>query len=97
MRYNTHKPQKARDLSGERTIIFIGKCIQCERNCYGYDNEPNPDPRGLIDPRHCAHDFVASEYDMTGPDVVCCFDCHNTRELYFRGLALAKEQWKELS
>lgn len=92
MKYNTKQPQRLDD----RVVVYCGNCVSCGRKTYGYIDETNPDPRGAIDPYHCAHDLVAEEYDMTGDDVPMCFDCHNTQVTYKKGLEIAKRlYWHE--
>lgn len=79
-------------------VKFAGPCAVCQSRTYSpcsEDGRPyDPDPRGMFVPEHASAHLVASEYSMSGPDVVLCFECSNTREKYERGLAIARGQWK---
>lgn len=94
-RWNVETPQNARDFGGEdRTIVYRGRCVLCNSRCYGYKDEPCPDPRGLIPMEHCADEFEARAFDMVGPDVMACWGCKsNDGEKYRKALALARRQW----
>lgn len=80
------------------TVKFAGKCVVCGNRVYQPTDEAgrpyDPDPRGVFGDHHAAAHLVATEYSMTGADVVMCFDCSNTREKYEQGLAVARGQWK---
>jgi len=90
MKYNTRQPQ----IVNNRSVIFMGKCVSCNRNTYGYVDDPNPDPRGAIDPYHCAYALIARDYDMIGDDVAMCYACTDTQQTYKKGLEIAKSLWK---
>jgi hypothetical protein len=66
--------------------------VACGKRTYAFEDGEN-DPRGPLGD-HAANPFVASEYDMTGPDVPCCFSCVNTDEgRYDYALKQARKQW----
>lgn len=77
----------------DRTCRYRGDCISCGRRCYGFDDGEN-DPRGVLGD-HAVSMFYASDYDMTGPDIVACFMCQNDYDRYQYGLELAKRQWND--
>lgn len=84
----------------ETKVRFAGRCVICNRTTYqpiGAGGLPfDPDPRGIFTEHHASASFEASEYGMEGPEVPCCFDCHNTHESYEKALAIARGQWKEI-
>lgn len=77
----------------DRICRYYGTCISCGRRCYGFDDGEN-DPRGVLGDNAVSM-FDASDYDMTGPDVVACFMCQNDERLYNYGLDQAKKRWTE--
>ena len=77
--------------NADRTCRYRGDCISCGRRCYGFDDGQN-DPRGVLGDNAVAM-FYASDYDMTGPDVVACFLCQNIEDNYRRGLESARQRW----
>ncbi len=97
------------DMGGKHQAVYAGQCVVCgtrvfeERDYHGtglgaVHNRTElgrayaPDPRGIIGD-HSASWLVASEYDMTGADVLTCFNCQNDHPRYERGLRIAKAQW----
>src|SRR5262245_50331830 len=83
-----------KDLGGEHTVQVFENCVSCNLPTYGFNDDPYPDWRGMFGDRtHSV--FIASEYDMIGPDIAVCALCDNTREQHERGLKWAKEKWVE--
>lgn len=93
--FTRNKPQLWHDVwrNKDRICRYRGDCISCGRRCYGFDDGEN-DPRGVLGD-HAVDMFYASDYDMTGPDVVACFMCQNDYDRYQYGLGLAKKRWTD--
>ncbi len=80
---------------GERPRFSRGRCIGCGKLTYW--SEDYTDPRGPLGLRVYSP-FVASEYDMVGPNVAACWGCaDNDADLYRAALAKAKKFWKPLT
>lgn len=86
---------------GQTHIIkFMGTCEGCGRSVYSHGcagsqpcgdvMEGSPDPRGAIPPAHCMNLYHASEYGLTGRDIVTCYDCSQNGDKY-RGIIAAAE------
>ena len=96
--FRTSQPQSYYDgwRGHNRICRFRGKCIYCGTRTYAFDDGQN-DPRGPLGD-HAAMEFVADEYEMTGPDVPACFLCQNdTAEKYNAALDMAKRKWQPKS
>lgn len=86
--------RKKKTKDGRYTAKYIGKCPLTGIRLY--DCPECNDPRGPLG-MHAAHDYIATEYDMTGPAMsVCWIVQNNSREQYKRGLAMAKKNWKAI-
>lgn len=93
--YRTEKPQHLDGIVGPVTVLYSGRCINCNRTVYRTDENECPDPRGFIRPDHCASILEAEEYGMVGPKVLACWDCaQEDAKRYERTLSKAKKQWK---
>ena len=76
---------------GEQKIIFVGKCPVTGVRLY--ESTGSNDPRGPLG-IHAVTDFVASEYDMTGPGLLASWiACNNDRTKYEKALEIAKKGW----
>ena len=81
-------------------IHFMGACEACGRSVYSHSCagqrlcddrvEDSPDPRGIIPPGHCMNLYHASEYDMTGRDVMTCAACADDGDRYRAIMAKTK-------
>ncbi len=88
------------DMGGKHQAVYAGQCIVCGTRVFEERDYTAgqlggayaPDPRGVIG-NHSASWLVASEYDMTGADVLTCFNCQNEQPRYERALKIAKSQW----
>jgi hypothetical protein len=88
--FRTSKPQVVHlNVDGETRVEFLGVCPVTQTRLYTAINTGD-DPRGPLG-NHAAGWFVASEYDMTGPDVLVSWNLvMNERENYEKGLKFAK-------
>jgi len=87
-------------------IKFMGICESCGRSVYSHVCEGtrpcgdvvtgSPDPRGIIPPQHCMNIYHANECDMTGRDVMSCYDCAQDGDRYRALVAWVKHEgtWK---
>lgn len=79
---------------GRETITYRGQCPVTGIRLY--ESDGSNDPRGILG-AHAIHWFVASEYDMAGPDVVASWlACNNNQHTYKRALEIAKKQWEPI-
>ena len=77
---------------GKAPKFSRGLCVLCKRMTYS--SEQYSDPRGPLGLR-IYDPFIASEYNMVGPDVVACWGCaDNDANLYRSALEKAKKFWK---
>lgn len=102
LKFNTTRPQSFRDMGGTHVCRYAGRCARCARRVYGIARGTqiiDPDPRGAIPPAHALSSMVASEYDMTGPDVPFCWDCANERgaAVYQECLTIAFHNWRSIA
>lgn len=84
-----------KDIGGEHVATFVGNCVVCGSRCFSKDNDEDPDPRGVIGPKHSAARLEAKDYNRTGPDVIMCYDCQQTRTTYEKGYQIGLTQWSE--
>ena len=75
----------------DRILRYRSRCEGCGRRTYAFDDGEN-DPRGILGD-HAASPMHASDYDMVGDDVACCFLCANEEPRYRRVLAVAMRRW----
>lgn len=86
---------------GQTHIIkFMGICEGCGHSVYSHGcagSQPcgdvvecSPDPRGAIPPAHCMNLYRASEYGLTGRNIVTCYDCSQNGDKYRGIIAAAK-------
>jgi hypothetical protein len=77
---------------GEQTITYVGKCPVTGIRLY--ESTGSNDPRGPLGV-HAITVFVASGYNMTGPDVLSSWiACNNNKNIYNRVLDYAKSKWE---
>lgn len=80
-------------MDGMQTLTYLGKCPATGIRLY--ESTGSNDPRGPLG-EHAAMEFVAKEYDMTGPTINASWiACNNDRKIYEKALAIAKKNWKE--
>lgn len=91
--FRTSQPQVIHlDIDGETRVEFIGVCPITKTRIYDAIETGN-DPRGPLG-NHAAGYFVASEYSMSGPDLIVSWNLvMNERKNYDKGLTLAKSKW----
>lgn len=92
--FHTTKPQHVRlPFAGESDITFVSVCPLTGENLY--ECSTGNDPRGPLG-RHAVHEFVASEYNMSGPTLaVSWIAVNDSLEMYEQGLRLAMAQWEQ--
>jgi hypothetical protein len=74
------------------TIKYVGKCPVTGTRLY--ESTGSNDPRGPLW-IHAVTVFTASEYDMTGPDLLASWiACNNDRRTYEKALEIARKSWK---
>ena len=74
------------------TVTYAGRCVLCGYTTYLKTN--GNDPRGFTGLHHTADPLEARDYDMVGPDVPACYDCHsNNGESYRKLLDIAKTNY----
>jgi hypothetical protein len=81
-------------------IHYAGACESCGRSVYSHGCQgakpcgdlvtDSPDPRGIIPPEHCLNIYHASEYSLTGRDLVTCASCADDGERYHTLMARTK-------
>ena len=77
---------------GRDNYKYVGKCPVTGVRLYVGDN--GNDPRGILG-IHAVTEFVASEYDMTGPTINASWiACNNDRKIYEKALEMAKKNWQ---
>jgi len=77
--------------TGEDQVIrFAGRCVTCDRPTW--DRHGDNDPRGVLGDSALSA-LVATEYEMTGPDVVQCALCANEEPSYKHGLSVARRDY----
>ncbi len=91
--FRTSKPQVVHlNIDGETRVEFIGVCPITGTRLYDAIDTGN-DPRGPLG-NHAAGYYTASEYGMTGPDLIVSWNLVlNERKNYEKGLKLAKSNW----
>jgi hypothetical protein len=89
-------------------IEFISACESCGRSIYSHGCigaklcgdlvTDSPDPRGIIPAEHCLNLYHASEYGLTGRDLVTCATCADDSDKYRALMAQAKHSgtWTDL-
>ena len=85
--------QRFYGFGGEEIIEYRGKCPITGTRLY--ESNISNDSRGILG-NHAIHHFIASEYNMIGPDMIASWiACNNDELIYLRALNLAKKIWKE--
>lgn len=77
----------------DRTMVFNGRCRACGKRTYVFTDGEN-DPRGPLGD-FAGSNLRASDCDMTGPDVVACFNCTNDERRYQRLMDISNKIWKK--
>lgn len=77
----------------DRIFRYKGACRGCGRKTWGADDGEN-DPRGVLGDS-ATHALVATDYDMTGPDVALCAICADEEGPYSTVLDMARRRlWR---
>jgi len=100
--YEVKEVRKGRNMGGDYTLYSMGRCIRCGRQTYAENVKMTPtgapdgfgsDPRGPCGMQACSP-LEAYQFDMTGPDVVACWDCADEdADRHRQTVDLAKTLW----
>lgn len=111
MRFTTKKDQSFQSFGCGQTHVvrFMGNCETCGNSVYSHGCagakpcgdvvEDSPDPRGVIPAGHCMNLYHASEYGMTGRDVMTCANCAEDSDKYRATMNAAVDSgtWKAVA
>ena len=79
---------------GDIRAQYVGTCpVSGVRLYFATNPDDSNDPRGPLG-HHAVTEFVAREYNMKGPTLLCSWiACNNDRAQYERALKLARSEW----